>query len=514
MKYGKYLLFLVLLLPAFVMRDHTPDNELRYLSIADEALRDHSFFAFHNHGLAYADKPPLYLWLVMLGKALFGVHSMLYLSLLSLIPAMVILITMDKWLENSTDKKNRATLQLMLLSTGYFIGSAVVLRMDIMMTMFIVLAMRTFYKMYTGEGGKYDSVLFPVYVFMALFTKGPVGILLPLLSVLVFLLIQRKIKTFGKYWGWKTWGILLLGCAAWFSAVYWEGGKEYLNNLLFNQTVNRAIDAFHHKRPFYYYFVSIWYILAPWSLFYIGLTIAAVRRKAISTDLERLLLTVAVVTLLMLSSFSSKVDVYMLPSIPFFSALAILLFQKRDNTKLSQWLLAIPVGVVTLAAPVAVVLSFTPKMQMLQNVFIYIALAILFSSGVMSLLHLLRHRNTNRAINSFSFGLLLTVFVGSFALPLLNNRIGYGEMCKTGLEMAREAKVNEFYLYNIRRGENVDVYLQKEAHILEDKDIQNGINGKGVLFFRQRDVEKNEQLRQITAGKTVRNTGEYSVVVL
>ena len=130
------------------------------------------------------------------------------------------------------------------------------------------------------------------------------------------------------------------------------------------------------------------------------------------------------------------------------------------------------------------------------------------------MLHLLRHRNTNRAINSFSFGLLLTVFVGSFALPLLNNRIGYGEMCKTGLEMAREAKVNEFYLYNIRRGENVDVYLQKEAHILEDKDIQNGINGKGVLFFRQRDVEKNEQLRQIPAGKTVRNTGEYSVVVL
>ena len=55
MKYGKYLLFLVLLLPAFVMRDYTPDNELRYLSIADEALRDHSFFAFHNHGLACAD---------------------------------------------------------------------------------------------------------------------------------------------------------------------------------------------------------------------------------------------------------------------------------------------------------------------------------------------------------------------------------------------------------------------------------------------------------------------------
>lgn len=514
MKYSKYLLFLVLLIPSFLMRDYTPDNELRYLSIADEALRNHSFFAFHNHGLAYADKPPLYLWLVMLGKAIFGTHSMLYLSLLSLIPAMVILIVMDKWLENFTDKKNRATLQLMLLSTGYFIGSAVVLRMDILMTMFIVLAMSAFYKMYTGNGDKYSSWLFPVYVFMALFSKGPVGILLPLLSVLVFLLIQRKIKTFGKYWGLKTWGVLLGGCVLWFSAVYWEGGKEYLHNLLFNQTVNRAIDAFHHKRPFYYYFVSIWYILAPWSLFYIGLIVAAVRTKSISTDLERLLLTVAVVTLLMLSSFSSKVDVYMLPSIPFFAALAMLLFQKSDSSKLSAWLIAIPVGLITLAAPVAVALSFAPKMQVLQNTFIYVALAILFSSGVIALLHLLRHKNTNRAINSFSFGLLLTVFAGSFALPLMNDKIGYGEMCKKGLEMAKEANVNEYYLYNIRRGENVDVYLQKEAHILQDNDLQKGIPGKSILFFRQRDLKKNEQLRLITTGKNVSNVGEYSVVVL
>lgn len=41
------------------MRDYTPNNELRYLSIIDEALRNGNFFTFTLDGEIYADKPPL-----------------------------------------------------------------------------------------------------------------------------------------------------------------------------------------------------------------------------------------------------------------------------------------------------------------------------------------------------------------------------------------------------------------------------------------------------------------------
>jgi len=46
----RYILYLVAVLPVFIFRDFTPDNELRYLSIADEALRNGSVFTFTNHG--------------------------------------------------------------------------------------------------------------------------------------------------------------------------------------------------------------------------------------------------------------------------------------------------------------------------------------------------------------------------------------------------------------------------------------------------------------------------------
>ena len=56
---SKFLPFLLLLavLPVLIFRDYTPSNELRYLSIVDEALRNGDIFTFTNHGIQYADKP-------------------------------------------------------------------------------------------------------------------------------------------------------------------------------------------------------------------------------------------------------------------------------------------------------------------------------------------------------------------------------------------------------------------------------------------------------------------------
>ena len=194
-KYLRYLLYLLAVLPIFIFRDFTPDNELRYLSIADEALRNGTLFTFTNHGISYADKPPLYLWIVMLGKVIFGTHSMLFLGLFSFIPALVVVYVMDQWISNSVSEKERLMAQLMLLTSGFFVGTAIVLRMDMLMCMFIVLALSTFFKMYSGNGKPRDSYLFPLFVFMALFTKGPVGIIVPLISTILFLLLKRK----GKY---------------------------------------------------------------------------------------------------------------------------------------------------------------------------------------------------------------------------------------------------------------------------------------------------------------------------
>lgn len=76
-------------------------------------------------------------------------------------------------------------------------------------------------------------------------------------------------------------------CLIWFLGVYAEGGKTYLNNLLFRQTVHRAVDAFHHKQPFWYYFKTIWHSLAPWVLFYLTVILIGFRDKLYHRDIEK-----------------------------------------------------------------------------------------------------------------------------------------------------------------------------------------------------------------------------------
>lgn len=140
MKITRYLLFFACFIPLLYFRDFTPNNELKYLSIADEALREGHWFTFWNHGALYADKPPLYLWIVMLGKWLLGTHSMFFLGLFSLIPALWILFIMDKWVNTALPSDLRLSSQFMLLTSGLFTGSAIVLRMDMLMSLFIILA--------------------------------------------------------------------------------------------------------------------------------------------------------------------------------------------------------------------------------------------------------------------------------------------------------------------------------------------------------------------------------------
>ncbi|MEG0517846.1 MAG: glycosyltransferase family 39 protein, partial [Bacteroidales bacterium] len=289
-EYNRWQLFLLIfiaLLPIMILRDFTPDNELKYLSIADEAIENKNVFAFFNHGIAYADKPPLYLWIVMLGKLLFGKHIMFFLSLFSIIPALVTAAVMDKWVRNELPKEGAQSAVLLLFSSAFYLACSIVLRMDMLMTMFITLAIYTFYKMYKSNGAGSGKIALPIYIFMAIFTKGAVGFLVPIVSIVLFLWISGKLSELKKYLGWSTWAILGGLCTIWFAGVYLDGGPDYLNNLLFNQTINRAVDSFHHKEPFWYYAGTFWYAFAPWSLLIFTVILLGYIKGIVTRKLEK-----------------------------------------------------------------------------------------------------------------------------------------------------------------------------------------------------------------------------------
>lgn len=506
-----YLWVLPALLPVLLLRDFTPNHELRYLSIADEALRDGTFFTFSHQGEPYADKPPLYFWLVMLCKALFGEYRMWFLGLCSLLPAFAVVRTMDGWVSTEADEAQRLTGRWMMLTCGLFLGMALYLRMDMLMCMFIVLSLRTFHRMYRSEGkpSRKDAWLFAFYVFMALFSKGPVGILVPLLGTLAFLLLEGRIRTAGRYWGWRTWTLLLGGCLLWFGAVWWEGGWAYLDNLLFHQTVDRAVNSFHHQRPFYYYLVSVWYSLAPWSLLVVGLMVAALCRRRVGTELERLFFTVTGVTFVMLSCISSKVEVYLLPAFPFMVYGALLCLPRFARSGWTRAAVALPAVAFACVLPAGAVVSQVKPGVVPPSVWIWAAAAALTAGGVVSLIFLLRRRDVHRGIRSLAVGLMAALFLGGWSLPELNANLGYGALCREGEKAAREQGVDTFYTWRLSRSVGMDVYLHRPVREVPPEEAA-GMRGFVYMLPAKRLGDLPPEWRSLP----VRRVGKYAFVVV
>lgn len=510
-KYTLYVCLCIAMLPIIMLRDYTPSNELRYLSIADEALRNHTFFTFYNHGEIYADKPPLYFWALMLCKYLFGEYKMWILALFSFIPALDIMQVMDNWVKEELDSEHRSLARLMLLSSGLFLSTSVFLRMDMLMTLFIVLALREFWRMYnSGSQHTRSHWLFPVYMFLAIFTKGPFGLLIPLCATLAFLVAKKQIKRVGLFWGWQTWGILALLCTGWFVGIYAEGGKEYLNNLLVHQTVGRAVNSFHHKEAFYYYLLHIWYCAAPWSILSLGMMVVSLRLKTPKSDLLRFFQTSFMATFILLSCISAKLQIYILPAIPFLIYVTVMFLPRLDKSRWLELSLAIPATIFVLALPVIFIISSPEEVFQWGGIWICAAVIILSGCGL-HVLWLMYGNQQKASIEQVVFhlgiGLLLAVFIGGWGMPCINNDISYGTLCKKASRIAEEQKITDFRTWHIIRSENMDVYLHHPVRIISDDSIPNkDSKGSYLLITRKRYLPLLS-----TTGKT-QMIGQYAIV--
>ena len=378
----------------------------------------------------------------------------------------------------------------MLLTCAYFLGASIILRMDMLMCLFIVLSLYIFWKIYSGKDSVRDRWLLPIYLFLALFTKGPLGILIPLCSTIVFLIIRRKAGLMRTVWGWRTWGVLAGLCALWFYGVYADGGKEYLDNLLFHQTVDRAVDSFHHKRPAYYYLTAIWYIMAPWSLYVCGAVIADLRHSRRLPGLQQFFITIGLTTLLLLSCISSKLQIYFLPAVPFMVYAAMMSLPEYQGNLLTKISIAFPAAVFALALPAVAASSAMGLADGYLSWYVYAAAAILTAGGVAGIAALCR-RGAGPAVRVIAISMLGALFAGGFALRDLNGQMGYGALCREAREISAAENVGEIYVWKIRRAENMDVYLGKNVIIIDEDSVPDpAALGDALLLVRDKDAEQ------------------------
>jgi len=414
---------------------------------------------------------------------------------------------------------------LMLATTGLFLGMSVFLRMDMLMCMWIVLALWTFWKWDNGLGRESSHrLLLPVYTFMALFTKGPVGVLVPPIAIIVYLGASRRWKDIGKYLGLVFWGILAALCAVWFTGAFLDGGSGYLNNLLFHQTVDRAVNSFHHKAPFWYYLGLIWAVMAPWCLATVPALIGGLLKKRggeAPSGYERLLALTGISTVVMLSCFSSKLAIYLAPVFPFAVYLWPAAVRRRGWNGWQTAAMMFPALLATIiglaAALAAFVCMVVPKLPdfinfpFLRSPLILLGGMVLAFGGIKAIIALSKDKGAwHRPVGAVAVSLLVALFLVSFKMPQINDYIGYGNLCKLVPESGR------VYTLKVSRPENMDVYLGRDIYDF-GKDIDSFLllaPKEGTLILPMKAFGESEALGEYLEGLDLEYCGQYAVCQL
>ncbi|MGI6222312.1 MAG: ArnT family glycosyltransferase [Prevotella sp.] len=478
-----YAVVLACLLPALLLRDYTPSSELRYLSIADEALRNHEFFAFTDHGEAYIDKPPLFLWLVMIGRLLPVWLQHLYLGLLSVIPAFVITELMAKTLSL---KGNRLLVfRLILLTAALFLVSMLTIRMDMLLTMFIMLSVIEFYRLYNSSN-PHESWRLPLLLFLGTFTKGPVGFIIPLGIILLFLFVKGRETDFFKYLGWKSWLLFFALLGGWMLGVYLEGGSDYLNALVTHQTLDGTIHSSHHREPIYYYLYMVWLLLLPWSLWAILSAFRAWTSETTRGYEARIMAIVCLAAFVIISLLSSKLSIYLLPFVPLVMS-ATVLDNDKGNDRWVVLSLAIPYALLVLALPVmGWFYSREPIMREINTPLLWVGTTCVSLAAAWAL-WLVIHKRVYKSVCIMAVGLLLETFLAGLSWPKMNSYIGYRQVCVEAVNASRQYNTNTYVAVDLKHSRNMDVYLGKSPLSVE-KDSLNAIPHHAIVMTKAKDV--------------------------
>lgn len=486
---------IIVMVSIYFQRDMTPGNELKYMSIVDDAISKNNYFVFYNQGVAYADKPPLYFWIIMLIKKIFGYYSTVGIGLFSIIPAIITSFSMKNLTKDYLDKEEGFLAIGILLTTTLFLGMSLTLRMDILMTMFIVLTLELFYKIYQRKNKSYHIYLMYLYIFLGVFTKGPVGIIFPIITIGLFLFREKKLKLLKELKLLKGLTLLLILFLGWFIAIYLEGGKSYLYDLTINQTIGRARESFSHAEPFYYYFKVIWVDFLPWSLLFIGIFIISFKKKLENLSIERLLSSAIIGHMITMSFVSGKLELYLIPIYPFIAFYTMLIIKKINQEKIWQ-VLILPFSIImTLLLPIYLIVLKFIKLPFESSVSLYIGFLLASIFGGISLIGIKKIR-FNQGCWGIILGILTLLFTLSFEIPELNKDLGLKVLAINGKEIFKSGDSKSYYSFNFRSASSMDVYLgEKVINLKGVEDLAKIISNKQiVLFIRSKDIKRNKNL--------------------
>ncbi len=297
-------------------------DEARYAETSREMIEQKSYIVPLFNYEPRLNKPILFYWSQIISFKLFGINEFAarFPSAMAALATIILVFLIAKLLFN---------IDVALLSIFIFFANIlffafakaglleVLLLFSFTLSIYFFLMAETSLVKWKGKRKTLYVLLFFVSLGLSFLIKGPVGVLVPLFIVTVYLILMKRFSPFSTNNIISGILLFLAVIVPWGVALISKEGLSKIMILLKKETMERYFVGFDHPEPFFYYIPIFLAGFFPWSSF-IPVAVWRLGKASLkSWSKEKLFLLIWLIFPLLFFSFSgSKLPGYILPVLP------------------------------------------------------------------------------------------------------------------------------------------------------------------------------------------------------
>ncbi|WP_188128226.1 ArnT family glycosyltransferase [Propionispora hippei] len=318
----------------------TDPVESNYVLTAKEMLAANSWLSPQIYGHVWFDKPAMVYWMLNLSFTLFGVNEWAA----RLVPALFGAggVALMEWFVSQVATPRQGLLAAGLLATSfqYFLLSKLLIT-DMILFVFANGAVALFYLSYTRrDKTRYRYLGMYLCMALAVLTKGPVGLVLPALIIVLFLAWERNWSEYKELRLFSGGLFFLAVVLPWYGYMFFAYGDAFWNAFFGVNNYLRATVSEHPKGDVFYYYIVIFLVSTlPWNGLALGGLYTGLKKLG-KDSLYTLLTLWALLYLIVYSCMATKYPTYTFPLLFPVVILAVLYVTERSIKNSAACILA------------------------------------------------------------------------------------------------------------------------------------------------------------------------------
>lgn len=310
-------LTLVLFFPGLGVRDFWAPVEPRYAEIARVMFLKGEWIVPAVNGELYTDKPILYFWLVLIASKLAGGVNEWTVRLPAALGGVGFVLGTYFIGRDFFNARVGFYGAAILATSMRVIWEARWAHIDALFCSLFAFAIYFGARSLFKKGHPNEILLAYVFMGLAVLAKGLIGIVLPGLIFVAFVLAERDWRMIGAAKLPLGIAIFLVVTLPWFYLVNRATEGRWLADFLYVHHLQRYTDGAGHRQPFHYYFRTLPADFLPWTVFAVPALFARRRiRAAWSEPTARFFLLWFLSIFVFFTLSDTKRDLYLMPLLP------------------------------------------------------------------------------------------------------------------------------------------------------------------------------------------------------